>query len=249
MVVARLGMNNMTAHVALHVRYIELQPGQEERVAPLLALLSAPEQGRADRFRFPAHRAAYIAAHALRVRMLQWNEECWSASAGAEHARPVTSLTHTDGLVACGLTRVAAIGVDAEAAKPGGDWSALADHVLTQQERAILEAHPMPQQWDQFLRYWTIKEAVSKALGVGLALPFKAVLLSLAPLQLLELPPGFGTCHGWHLEEHHLGSSHRMAAAVRHGIGGSVSIIWQATSLDDVLGKGTRPDQVPWCRV
>jgi 4'-phosphopantetheinyl transferase len=230
-------MNNTAAHIELHVRYIKLQPGQEHRVTPLLAQLSAAEQEHAGRFRFPVHRAAYIAAHALRAAMLRRTEASWSAEGLAERPQLVTSLTHTDGLVACGLAQAAAIGIDAEATAPEGDWATLMSRVLAQSERAFLEAQPPSKRWPEFLRYWTLKEAISKALGVGLALPFHAVSLSLVPLQLLDLPQGFGTCRGWHLEEHDPGSSHRMAAAVRHGAAGSVKVVWQPTTIEDVIGS------------
>jgi 4'-phosphopantetheinyl transferase len=238
-------MNNTVSQVDLYVRYIELQHNEESQTVPLLAQLSAAEQERAARFRFPRHRVAYIAAHALRAAMLRSSEAWQPAGRLRRDLRTVTSLTHTDGLVACGLAQAGTIGVDAEAITQGGEWPALLDSVLTHQERACLEMQSQAERPEEFLRYWTLKEAISKALGVGLALPFQAVSLSLAPLQLLDLPQGFGTSHGWHLEEHRIGSSHRMAVAVRHGPAEHVKVLWQPTTIGDVIAGQLSPFHVP----
>jgi phosphopantetheinyl transferase len=109
------------------------------------------------------------------------------------------------------------------------------ERVLAQREWITVKAKPVAEQWDEFLRYWILKEAVSKALHAGLALPFRDMSLSLAPLQLLELPRGYGPSRGWHLEEHRLGASHRIAVAVSHGVAGLVRVIWQPTLVEDVI--------------
>ncbi|MFJ8547242.1 4'-phosphopantetheinyl transferase family protein [Streptomyces sp. NPDC093586] len=82
------------------------------------------------------------------------------------------SLTHTDDLIAVGVSRNGRIGVDAEPADRSMSFDLLHGHVCTPAERAELEPLPEAQRAAGLLRLWTLKEAYTKAIGQGLRLGF-----------------------------------------------------------------------------
>jgi 4'-phosphopantetheinyl transferase len=66
-----------------------------------------------------------------------------------------------------------AIGADAEVLGRSGCRALLAQRACTSQELADLRALPAHERGDAMLRLWTLKEAYTKALGVGTGLPFR----------------------------------------------------------------------------
>jgi 4'-phosphopantetheinyl transferase len=109
---------------------------------------------------------------------------------GKPHGKPVLrhgdldfSVAHSGDLVAVAVA-AAPVGVDVEQleGRPyelgGGDPAALAGLVLADQERAALAAVPPAGRGRAFLVAWTRKEAVTKAKGDGLRVPFTAVVVA-----------------------------------------------------------------------
>lgn len=82
------------------------------------------------------------------------------------------SLTHTDDLIAVGVSRNGRIGVDAEPAERTISFDLMQEHVCTPAERAELQRLPAAERTAELLRLWTLKEAYTKALGQGLRLGF-----------------------------------------------------------------------------
>ncbi|MDL5205405.1 4'-phosphopantetheinyl transferase superfamily protein [Streptomyces sp. ALI-76-A] len=82
------------------------------------------------------------------------------------------SLTHTDDLIAVGVSRNGRIGVDAEPAGRKMQFDLMQDHMCTPAERAELQWLPDAERSAGLLRLWTLKEAYTKALGQGLRLGF-----------------------------------------------------------------------------
>ncbi|MEV5880267.1 4'-phosphopantetheinyl transferase superfamily protein [Streptomyces sp. NPDC052101] len=82
------------------------------------------------------------------------------------------SLTHTDDLIAVGVSRNGRIGVDAEPADRTMSFDLMQSHICTAAERAELERLPERRRPAGLLRLWTLKEAYTKALGQGLRLGF-----------------------------------------------------------------------------
>ncbi|MBA0050616.1 4'-phosphopantetheinyl transferase superfamily protein [Streptomyces sp. AJS327] len=78
------------------------------------------------------------------------------------------SVTHGGRRVGVAFHRGAAVGLDVEPFSTAWSVPLLARRVLTARERARLDALPAERRHTGFLRYWTRKEAVVKALGVGL---------------------------------------------------------------------------------
>ncbi|MGN5376808.1 4'-phosphopantetheinyl transferase family protein [Streptomyces lasalocidi] len=85
------------------------------------------------------------------------------------------SLTHTDELIAVGVSTAGPIGVDAESAGRRISFGALRRHVCTAEEAELLAALPEEERTDRLLRLWTLKEAYTKALGHGMRRRFSAV--------------------------------------------------------------------------
>jgi 4'-phosphopantetheinyl transferase len=139
---------------------------------------------------------------------------------GRPHGKPVLrggdlefSVSHSGDLVAVAVA-TAPVGVDVEQLdgrprEPGGnDLAALGRTVLAEEERAALAAVDPAGQARAFLVAWTRKEAVTKAQGDGLRVPFGEVVVAAdlavprltawpyaqdpRSVSLLDLDPGAG---------------------------------------------------------
>ncbi|NUR83251.1 MAG: phosphopantetheinyl transferase-like protein [Nonomuraea sp.] len=132
--------------------------------------LTDVERERADRFRFPADRESFVAAHLL-VRLcaaellgthpgkLTLLQVCDVHGPG--HGRPYlqdaegvdVSFSHTRGYV-CAVAGPGRVGADAERVPPGPLQEVLAERVLAPGESAATN--------DELIRHWTRKEALIK---------------------------------------------------------------------------------------
>jgi 4'-phosphopantetheinyl transferase len=152
----------------------------------LSSCLDAEEKARHGAFRFARDQQVYLAAHGLMRAMLsectgvppralsigkdRWGrpELLGPAKAGEVHF----SLSHTQGLVACAVSRWAEVGIDVEAtARADLDVLSFAG-VFTAEERRRMESIPPSARAKEFFSSWTLKEAYSKARGLGLHLSF-----------------------------------------------------------------------------
>ncbi len=94
------------------------------------------------------------------------------------------SVSNSGGLVLVAVGVLCRVGVDIERVVDRG-LVRLRYHALTNAELAELESHDPSQQAAALLGYWTRKEALLKAVGLGLAVDPR----------LIELPPDHGTPH------------------------------------------------------
>jgi phosphopantetheinyl transferase len=78
-------------------------------------------------------------------------------------AGPHISLSHTQGLVACAVSETNPVGVDVEYWR-ARDFMALADYAFGPREREEVAHDGI----SAFYRIWTLREALSKASGIGL---------------------------------------------------------------------------------
>ncbi|MFJ3927810.1 4'-phosphopantetheinyl transferase family protein [Streptomyces sp. NPDC090022] len=114
------------------------------------------------------------------------------------------SLSHTEDLIAVGISRTGRIGVDAEPAGRRMSFELLHDRVCTPAEAAELARLPAAEQAAGMLRLWTLKEAYTKALGQGLRLDFNEFGFGLDSGELLA-PDGRPAAHGeWAFGTHHV---------------------------------------------
>lgn len=82
------------------------------------------------------------------------------------------NLTHTEGVIGCAVVPAGRVGLDAETYPARAEAARLVDVVLTRGERATVEAAPPDRQLHLLAEHWVLKEAYTKALGLGLRHPF-----------------------------------------------------------------------------
>jgi 4'-phosphopantetheinyl transferase len=82
------------------------------------------------------------------------------------------NLSHSGGIVLIAMHATRPIGIDVEALPGPADWPDLAKDHLAEAERTAIFACSEADRPTAFLRAWTRKEAVAKAAGLGLSLPF-----------------------------------------------------------------------------
>lgn len=151
-------------------------------------LLSDEECAAADRFRRPALRSRYIAAHgALRIllrdqydipldaQMTSRNE--FGKPGLTEYEQLHHSISYSDRYVLIGTNDGEPIGADIEFLRPIEDADELMDAHFTSAEQAEVRSGGRSEMCisRHFLEIWVRKEACLKALGCGLNIPLKSV--------------------------------------------------------------------------
>jgi 4'-phosphopantetheinyl transferase len=85
------------------------------------------------------------------------------------------SVSHSGDFALLGFARGRPLGVDLEAFRRDSEYRELAAAVCDEREVSALAALPKDERLPELLRYWTLKEAYVKALGVGLTFPHRRV--------------------------------------------------------------------------
>jgi 4'-phosphopantetheinyl transferase len=170
-----------------------------EEIARVGAWLAPAEHVRAARFGREGLAQRYVAGRAL----LRW---LLGRTLGLPpHAVPIVrgmrgrpqlegdggvdfNISHTADIALVGIARGRRIGVDVERVDRVVRADGLAAKFLTAAEQATLAPLPEDDRRVRFLRYWTCKEAMSKATGDGLSAPFRALEVRLA--DAIELAGG-----------------------------------------------------------
>ena len=205
-------------------------------------LLDATERARADRFLREQPRVTYTAAHGLVRRALSAyapvDPRAWRFVVG-EHGRPDIdpqtpglvgaarelsfNLSHTRGLVAVAVSRVAATGVDVEWIERDNDLRRLAAAKFALGERGRLEREVDEDGFRRrFFSYWTLKESYLKARGTGITLPLGAFAFRVEPEAPVDVEFDAVLADDpsdWQFEIRDVGASHALAVAVRRGAG------------------------------
>lgn len=84
----------------------------------------------------------------------------------ASGTAPAISISHSGSLVVAAVTRLGALGVDVERQDPRRDITGLARYAFGPREQAVVAAGGLP----AFFRLWTLREAMGKATGRGVAM-------------------------------------------------------------------------------
>jgi 4'-phosphopantetheinyl transferase len=150
----------------------------ESRIAELERLLSPLELERAGRFHFDTDRARFVASRGtLRIILgetLGTTPESIAFAFGI-HGKPVVSgrpdgiefsLSRSQDRCAVVVSHGTPVGIDIEAVRPLDDAVEMAKNRFKPAEAAAIDSS------EKFFALWTRKEAVAKALGWGLTLPF-----------------------------------------------------------------------------
>lgn len=106
------------------------------------------------------------------------------------------SLSHSGGVAAVALGEDVELGVDIEAERDLPELAGLAAIACTNQERSALRAlGDDAQRRDLFLAFWTRKEAVLKATGIGARIPLRSVETAESPWVRVREPAGDRMVH------------------------------------------------------
>lgn len=213
------------------------QIAQPERLAQYESLLSADERERQRRFVRPIDALHYLVAHALvRTALSQYADvapQDWRFEAN-KYGRPQVAapaaakdlqfnLSHTSGLVACGIAWRREIGVDVEDLGRAELSLNIADRYFSRPEAAELKSLPSERQPERFFEYWTLKEAYIKARGVGMSLPLDRFTIHLGaehlnterPIAISFTPPLVDDPATWQFAQFRPTPRHVLAVAVR----------------------------------
>ncbi len=255
----RLSLKHDHDMVRIILRTLSVSPDNVPDAGSPVWCLSGAERERAARFVFERDRLAYSAAHGLLRNMLaefhQLPPLAWQFRSNAygrpelnpeKHGNeiPRFNLTHTRGRVAVALTRDPLpegfeLGVDAECVERTADALGLAKRFLSARESDWLHGLPAAQHQSQFLRLWTLKEAVAKAVGLGLSLNFQTFHCGVDPLSVLFDEPCWGTREHWHLHNEWIEPGHWLSMAVR--CPPDVAVEWQIEHLSAPGTPASRP--------
>ncbi|WP_454625857.1 4'-phosphopantetheinyl transferase family protein [Bradyrhizobium cenepequi] len=174
-------------------------------------LLDVQETNHLARLRHHEDRRSYLAAHAgARLILghavgrppnaLQFERSANGKPVLLVHPQEIDfSLSHARGAVAVAAARMP-IGVDVEPLREVDHLDTMSELVLAAEEQAVLRKTSAVSRSRLFLRYWTLKEALLKAAGLGLTVSPNEVILDAGPIPtVLSLPPALGPVAQWHL--------------------------------------------------
>ncbi len=179
-------------HVCVwHARTTDAAWSHPDRKVRAMTWLSSAERARFARYRHDDDREMFllgrVMARALVGRALgigaadwRWTEGRYGRPEIAGHPTPLSfNLAHSAGMVVCALSRDAEVGVDIEHRHRRPTDPRIVRRFCSPPEIADIERQGLDGWRDQFLRYWTLKEAYLKARGVGIAVPLADVSFSL----------------------------------------------------------------------
>lgn len=128
----------------------------------------------------------------------------------AEHGKPYLTdypelafnLSHTADHWAIAVGWQCRVGIDIEIVKPRISLAGLVEKCFAEPEAAYWHSLPEAQQIAEFYRFWTRKEAFTKATGRGIALGLtQCVINPDKPIELLSVPDDYLPASGWQLRD------------------------------------------------
>lgn len=165
-------------------------------------LLSEDERRREQRFYFKKDRDRFLITRAFVRTVLSRYEAVdpgdWVFTANAYGCPKIDvlrtratdlsfNISHTAGLIALGVTRGRALGIDVENLHTQTNPIEAAKLVFSATELAALARLPAEQQLDRFFEYWTFKESYIKARGMGVSIPLDEFSIQLEQDGLVDL--------------------------------------------------------------
>ena len=196
---------------ALHLWWLPL-PLPSAHLDRLAGCLAPDEEQRASAYSLPAVRHCYVACRSvlrnLLARYLETDPDKIEF-AYSDHGKPRLAgrtaetgvefnVSHTDGLAVVGIGRRRPLGVDIERLRDLSDMDGLIRRYFAPAEQEALGGRTASALRRSFFEIWTRKEAVMKALGVGLSLAPEKITVTVGSTsrpQLIALrgrsvPPG-----------------------------------------------------------
>jgi 4'-phosphopantetheinyl transferase len=209
------------------------------------ALLSPEEIGRERRFAVEHARLQFLVGQALVRTALShyagtaprdwiFRRNAYGKPSILAPAAPALefNLSHTRGLAVCAVCLGQEVGVDTEANERVSDYPGLARRFFSPAEATALESLPSEQQPAVFFRFWTLKEAFIKALGMGLSMPLDRFAFTLEPdgSPTISFSPGVAqTPEDWQFGELRLPDRFQIALAVRMPVAQPMRILVRET--------------------
>jgi len=210
----------------VHLWAVKIEP-DDTVAAAFRPLLSADEVSRAIRFKFGHLSNAYtICRGAVRFLLgrylnvepssIKLHYKAKGKPVIASPTRLDFNLSHTDGMMVCGLTRACDIGVDVERLRPLSDIQTLANEFFCPEEADELLSLAEDQRISAFYRCWTRKEAYIKAVGEGLSTPLHSFRVTINPTEaarFVHIHRDANLARSWRLSEIELGDPYIAALA------------------------------------
>jgi len=201
-------------------------------------LLSPDERERAECLAIAADKRDYIAAHALLRLTLSAHlgvAPDHVAIASDHHGKPMLrerhgsfplgiSLSHSRGVVACALAHDRSVGIDVQPVDATVDVMTIARRFFAPEEVAALEACVPEQRASRFSETWTLKEALFKALGLGLGLPIDCASFLVEDGEVSFTPRSPLVDGDWSFVVTDVEGTHRLAVAAPRMPGGAAAI-------------------------
>jgi 4'-phosphopantetheinyl transferase len=164
------------------VLHVDLRPHDDHEAASL-TWLDAAERGRLQKFQFHGPKRRFTLCRAALRAVLTGRLECRNEritfDVNDDRGKPFAmvdgvpapisfNISHSGdhGLIA--VSPRGGLGIDVEQREPRRHMDQLIDTVFTETERAVLKTVDGKDRTDLFLDFWTMKEALVKALGTGL---------------------------------------------------------------------------------
>ncbi|MEO0498539.1 MAG: 4'-phosphopantetheinyl transferase superfamily protein [Pseudomonadota bacterium] len=161
---------------------------------------------------------------------LEINEHGRPALAGGQFENLRFNIAHTDGLVCCAFSTQVQLGLDVERASRVATIDRVKAKVFSMQELLSLEALTGTARDERLLDIWTGKEAVTKALGIGLGYDFRKLTMDFAQdeLRIANEP----LLSQWRFERKKIDPDYRAVLASD----GDVSANWCGVTFEELAG-------------
>lgn len=196
-----------------------------------MSSLSDQEQERYRRFRFGDDRHRYLVSHALVRNVLSKYAEVSPAAwvfSQSDHGRPEVAnpglskikfnLSHTRGLAACLVTYTCECGVDVERLHARHNPIGVAQRMFSISEYEHMKKLEGRKQLEYFFTRWTLREAYTKARGIGITFPTHKLNFNIKSATEIEIEFDKDIKDNnkdWQLEILSLTNDHIAAAAIR----------------------------------
>ncbi len=216
-------------------------------------ILADDELVRQGRFRFDRHRHRFLVARALvrsvLSRYADIEPDRWRFCAN-KYGKPEISrsmnrlgirfnLSHTAGLIVCGVALNRDIGVDVENIERQSKTDGIASRYFSPEEIADLETLDETERKERFYRYWTLKESYVKARGIGLSLPLDRFAFHLKenePIRISFAPDMNDDPDRWQFKLFEPLSNHPAAVSVERPAGADCEFeTWKTVPLSTEL--------------
>jgi 4'-phosphopantetheinyl transferase len=210
---------------------LDLRRCDTDALEPWMQVLTLEERARAERYRQGADRRRFVVGRGVLRTMLGRRlgrapaslaivADLYGKPTLADAGDIAFNVSHAGHYVLVAVGGARAIGVDVERCRLDLDPLEVADQVFTPAERAEILTAPLADRTLRAFRQWTFKEAVAKALGLGLSLdPMRFEIAFAAgdgaPQLKLHGAPELGPVSDWRLQAIPVEAGYCAALAVR----------------------------------